>query len=66
MSFGVLVSFTFSTMSFFSAYLLNPSEYMPAFCIEKSEWQVIKFVMQLCECLDITLDEVSVLVKCVE
>ena len=33
MSFSVFVSFTLSMISFFSAYLLIPSEYMPAFCI---------------------------------
>ena len=36
MSFGVFVSFTFSMISLFSAYLLIPSEYMPAFCSEKN------------------------------
>ena len=39
---------------------------MPAFCIEKNEWQVIESIMELCGCFDITLDEVSILVECLE
>ena len=30
------------------------------------EWQVIELVVEFCGCFDITLDEVSVLVKCLE
>ena len=30
------------------------------------EWQVIEFVMELCGCSDITLDEEPILVECVE
>ena len=66
MSFGVFDSFTLSMISFFSAYLLIPFEYMSAFCTEKNEWKVIDLVMQLCGCLDITLDEEPVFVECVE
>ena len=32
----------------------------------REEWQVMEFVMQLCRCFDITFDEVSIIVKCVE
>ena len=66
MSFDIFVYITLSMISFFSAYFLIPSEYMLVFCIEKNEWKIIEFVMELCGCFDITLDEVSVLVKCVE
>ena len=45
---------------------LVPSEYMPAFCIEKNEWKVIDLVMKLCGCFYITLDEVSIHVKCLQ
>ena len=66
MSFGVFDSFTLSMMSFFSAYFLIPSEYMPTFCIEKNEWQVIDLVMELCGCFDITLNEETILAERLE
>ena len=36
MSFGVFVSFTLSTMSFFAAFFLIPSDNIPAFCTGKN------------------------------
>ena len=64
MSFGVFDSFTLSTVSFFSAYLLIPSEYIPAFCTGK--WQVIKLVMEFYRCFNIAFDEEPILVECLE
>ena len=50
----------------FLSVFLVPSEYMPTFCIEKNEWKVIDLVMKLCGWFDITLDEESIFVECVE